>query len=447
MAQQAVGIGLIGCGTVGGGVARLLGEQADLYRRRLGRAVCLRRVLVRDPSKGQGDGFVDPGLLVSDADSFFATEDMPIVVEVAGGLGPIAAHVRRALSAGKHVVTANKSLLADQGPELFAIARQNGVSIAFEASCGGGIPVVTALAFGLMANRIESLYGILNGTSNYILTAMTRHGKTYDQALQEAQIKGFAEADPTLDVSGLDAAQKLAVLASIAFGGPVDGRTLACEGIDTLDQIDIRFGAELGYDIKLLAIANRSGASSGEGGVSLWTGPCFIRDDGPLAQVRGAFNALLVDGHAVGQTMYYGPGAGAMPTASAVVSDVLNVASGWYPKAFASMNLWPDDQNPIARLDAEDRESRFYLRINAKDTFGVMAKVSAILGQAQISLSAVRQHEPASGCFVPVVIVTHRAREGAVRRTLGEIEALDVIDGCPVCIRIVDLPGESVTRV
>ncbi len=444
MTQKAIGVGMIGCGTVGGGVARLLREEAELYRRRLGVPLELRRVLVRDPAKHRQNGDIPVDRWTDDADVFFASDDMPIMIEVAGGVGEVAQHVRRALSMGKHVVTANKSMLAQVGPEMFAQARAHQVSIAFEASCGGGIPIITALQFGLMANQIDALYGILNGTSNYILTAMTREGASYRDALQQAQEKGFAEADPTMDVSGRDAAQKLAILASIGFGLHVYGDQVICEGIDTLDLADIRFGAELGYDVKLLAIAQR--VTMGDHmstAISLRTQPCFIHADLPLAQVHGSFNALSVYGHAVGHTMYYGPGAGAMPTASAVVSDLLNVASGWYPQAFARLHLWPDRHGPAVPIDTDNLQSRYYLRINARDEPGVMAKVSVILGDAGISLSAIRQHEPAKERFVPLVITTHRTGQGGVHRALAKIEELDVIRGRPVCIRIVDMPGES----
>lgn len=440
MAQETIGVGFIGCGTVGVGVARLLAECADLYAQRLGKPLALRRVLVRDAKKAR-EG-VPAGVVTGDANAFFETADMPIVVEVAGGLGEVAGHFGRALELKKHVVTANKSLLAQRGPELFALARRNGVCIAFEASCGGGVPIINAVQFGLSANRIAAVYGILNGTSNFILTAMTRHGRSYADALREAQANGFAEADPTLDVSGRDAAQKLAVLASLAFGVQANDGQVVCRGIDSLDLTDIRFGAELGYDIKLLAIGERAGVD-GRGKaekVSLRTEPCFIHADQPLAQVHGSFNALSVFGHAVGHTMYYGRGAGALPTASAVVADVLNVASGWYPAAFMKLNLWPDRYPPVPLADPDDLESRYYLRINALDVPGVMARVSAVLGEAGIGLSAVLQHEPVAGRFVPVVITTHRAREGDLRGALAGIEKLNVIEGRPVCIRIVDLP-------
>lgn len=436
MAESVIGIGMIGCGTVGGGVATLLREMAQTYAQRAGVKLELRRMLVRDAAKAVASGAVDQAIVTTDAEAFFSTPGLSIIVEVAGGKGVISQHVRRALTSGKHVVTANKSLLAAEGDELFALARKHNVSIAFEASCGGGIPIITAMEFGLMANRIDALMGILNGTCNYILTEMVQKEKSYAVALKEAQDLGFAEADPTMDVSGRDAAQKLAVLASLAFGVHVADEQVASEGIDTLELQDIRFAGELGYTIKLLAIAERVGDAR----FSLRVQPCFVHKSLPLAQVNGSFNALSVYGHANGHTMYYGRGAGRMPTASAVVSDLLNVAAGWYPHAFAHMKLWCDSHAPVKPVDAGDLESRFYLRINALDVPGVMGKVSTILGDAGISISAILQHEADAGKMVPVVITTHRARRGAVIAALDRIEKLDVIAGRPVAIRIVDMP-------
>ncbi len=428
---------MIGCGTVGGGVAQLLHQQRDLYRARLGKTLELRRVLIRNSNKPRC-AEIDPGIITTDAEAFFTTPGLDIFVEVAGGEGGISQYVRRVLEMGKHVVTANKSLLAKHGSELFALARQNKAAIGFEASCAGGIPIITALQFGLMANRIDALYGILNGTSNYILTEMTQRGKTYVQALREAQQRGFAEADPTLDVSGKDAAQKLAILASLAFGVRADDSLVWCEGIDTLRLEDIRFAAELGYDIKLLGIAERKAGQDQP--LSLRVHPCFVHKTTQLAQVQGPFNALSIYGHATGHTMYYGRGAGQLPTASAVVSDLLNIASGWYPHAFAAMNLWCDTHQPPQLLDPDELVSRYFLRISAKDVPGTMAKVSVILGESGISLGALLQHEVRVGDFVPVVIITHSARQGSVMRALKQIERLDIIQGKPVCIRIVDLP-------
>ncbi len=420
-------------------MAKLLREQRELYVGRLGVPIEVARVLVRDPGKYGSNPHVSAELFTDDADAFFDTPDMPIVVEVAGGVGHISQYTRRALEQKKHVVTANKTLLAQEGPELFAMARGQGVSIAFEASCAGGIPIVNAILFGLSANHVDALYGILNGTSNYILTAMTRRGQSYAAALDEAQEKGFAEADPTMDVSGQDAAQKLAILASLAFNTRITGDRVHCRGIDKLDLADIGFGAELGYDIKLLAIAESDGGGEG---ISLRTEPCFIHKDQPLAQVLGSYNAMSVYGHAVGQTMYYGRGAGALPTASAVVADIINVASGWYPHAFGALNVWPDRHGVAQIADPDDLRSRFYLRINAKDMPGVLAKITAILGKAKISISGVSQHEYGAGRFVPLVLITDVAREGDLKRALAHIALLDVISGSPVCLRIVDLPSD-----
>ncbi len=443
---KSIGIGMIGCGTVGSGVAKLLREQADLYQQRTGCNIELRKVLVRSLDKRRddlGDAATTARLLTDDPEAFFAA-DIDVVVEVAGGSGVIADYFRRALTAGKHVVTANKSLLAQQGPELFALARKHNVSVAFEASCCGGIPVITALYAGLMANRIDALYGILNGTCNYILTEMTQARKSYAVALSEAQASGYAEADPTLDVSGMDAAQKLAVLASLAFGAAVSGQQVAVTGIDKLDLADIRFAGEMGYDIKLLGIAQRAeaqGDQAGEkSGLSLTVEPCFIHKSVPLAQVHGPFNALSVYGHATGQTMYFGRGAGMLPTASAVVGDVLNIVTGCYPHSFANLNLWADQQGPTRLVERNRIASRFYLRINALDKPGTMARITETLGVAGISLSAVMQHESNAGNFVPVVVLTHRCQVGPLVEALERIESLDVIDGAPICIRIVDMP-------
>ena len=431
--MKPVGVGMIGCGTVGGGVAALLREQSALYTARLGRPIELRRVLVRHPEKVTD---VDASLVTDDAQAFFAS-DIDVVVEVAGGKGAVGDYVRCALKAGKHVVTANKSLLAAHGAELFALARQHQVSIAFEASCAGGIPCVAAIQSGLMANRFHNLYGILNGTCNYILTEMTRHGQTYAHALADAKIKGYAEADETLDVSGKDAAQKLAILASLAFGANIHEDDVPCTGIDQLDLLDVELGAQLGYDIKLLATAERWPDSDW---IALSCRPCFIAKDDLLAQVTGADNALTLYGHAVGKTMLYGPGAGRLPTASAIVSDLLSVASGGYPALFAHLKLTPDCLPAPQCVAPNEVESRFYLRLNARDVPGVMAQVTTLLGNRNISVASMLQHESNVGEIVPVVITTHQARQGDIDAAVDAIEQLDVIDTPPRVIRIVDMP-------
>ncbi len=436
MSQTPFRIGMIGCGTVGGGVAKLLTEQRELYHHRLGRTIELTRVLVRDPGKAIARGGVSAAQVTDDAEAFFA-EHYDAVIEVAGGTGVVGDYVRRALAQGRHVVTANKSLLAAHGRELFKLAREHDASIAFEASCGGGIPCVTAIQTGLTANEYHGLYGILNGTCNYILTEMTHKGRTYAQALAEAKELGYAEADETLDVSGKDAAQKLAILASLAFDANLHEDHVPCTGIDGLDLLDIELGAKLGYDIKLLATAERW---PGSAWIALSCRPCFIHNDDLLADVGGSFNALLLDGHAVGQTMLYGRGAGALPTASAVVSDLITVLSGGYPALFANLRLSPDCQPEPKLVEPADIESRFYIRIDARDVPGVMAKVTKALGDRNISLASMLQPESNAGQVVPVVITTHTARQGDLLAATDDIAQLGEITGKPVVIRIIDLP-------
>ena len=442
MGKSPIGIGLIGCGTVGAGVVELLHGQAEAYARRLGRPLELRRVLVRDKSADRGLP-IEPAIFTADPQELLGDKKIEIIVEAAGGIEAVKGYVTRALDSGRHLVTANKALLAAHGAELFALARKNKVSIAFEASCGGTIPLLAALKFGLAANRIDALYGILNGTCNYILTQMSDAGWTYAHALKDAQGKGYAEADPTLDVTGADAAQKLAIVASLAFSAAVGESHVATSGIDTLEVEDIAFGRELGYVVKLLAIAERKrleNPTSSAEGLLLRVEPCFVDAAQPLAQVRGAFNALSIFGHASGHVMLYGKGAGRMPTASAVVSDILNVAGGWYPRAFADLHIWPDQHDRAAAVDPAQTVARYYLRIAAKDRPGVIAQISRVLGDHNISISAIVQHETDEGAFVPLVITTHRTREGDIRSAAQAIAGLDVVRGRPVCIRIVDLP-------
>jgi len=467
MASTPIGIGLIGCGTVGAGVVKLLREQSDVYAQRLGRPLEVRRILVRN-RHAKRDPAIDPALLTDALDELLADRKIEIIVEVAGGVEPARGYLMRAIESGRHVVTANKALLAAHGGELFALARKHKVAIAFEASCGGTIPMLAALKFGLAANRIDALYGILNGTCNYILTQMSEAGWSYAQALQDAQEQGYAEADPTLDVTGADAAQKLAIVASLAFSAAVRAQDVTASGIDTLQAEDIAFGRELGYVVKLLAIGERRGSKVqgakstvkdpdpgragdlGPGSLDIGPGlllrvqPCFVHADEPLAQVRGAFNALSVFGNACGHVMLYGRGAGQMPTASAVVGDILNIAGGWYPQAFANLRIWPDQQPAAVAADPAETLTRYYLRITAKDQPGVIAQISKVLGDENISISAMVQHESGEGAdgFVPLVITTHRTREGDVARAAQAISRLEVARGRPMCIRIVDLPGD-----
>lgn len=436
---RTIGLSLLGYGTVGKGVERILREQADLIAARTGVRFDLRHVVVRDPSKHP----VGARTLTTDLSAAVDDPGVQVVVELMGGVSPAFDLISRALRLGKHVVTANKSLLAARGPELFATARAHGACLAFEASCGGGIPIVRALQDGLLANRIDALVGIVNGTCNVILTRMTRQGWTYAQALAEAQQLGFAEADPTLDVSGRDAAQKLSILAGLAFDVRVDESQVHCEGIDQLQPIDLRFADELGYVIKLLAIAERSPPEATGQQLFLRVHPTLVHKRDVLADVSGSFNAISVYGHALGHALFYGRGAGSMPTASAVVSDLISVAIGAAPAAFAALRIFPDTAPPALARPISELRSRYYLRVTGRDVPGTIARISAALGRHEISLSAILQREDNGGKFVPIVVTTHIATEGNIRNALLEIDSLDCVLPPTVCLRIIDQPQEG----
>jgi homoserine dehydrogenase len=435
--SKSIGITLLGYGTVGGGVATMLTTQAELLRRRTGLSFQIRHTVVRDLNRKRE--FPSGSSISNDLRGAIDAPDADIVVELIGGTGMAKAAVEHALSLGKPVVTANKSLLAAHGAELFALARSHNTCIAFEASCGGGIPIIDALTKGLIANRIDALVGIVNGTCNVILTQMTRSGWTYEHALEAAQKAGFAEADPTLDVCGRDAAQKLALLASLAFDVSILEKQIHIEGVENVQAADINFAGELGYVIKLLAIAERAG----DGQIALRVHPTLVHKTDVLAEVSGAFNAISVYGHALGHALFYGRGAGQMPTASAVVSDIVSVAIGTAQLAFKQLTIFPDTTPAASVLPVEKLRSRYYLRLSARDVPGVLADVTDVLGRHQISVSAVRQHEPDDvGEFVPVIITTHQACEGSLRTALKEIDTLNTIAPPSVCLRIVEQPRE-----
>jgi homoserine dehydrogenase len=467
MSDTPIGISLLGCGVVGSGVVRLLAEQRELLERRTGLRFDLRHVVVKDPQKHRADP-QHRGLPLS-ADAGAAIDDprVSIVIETVGGTAAAAQYVERALRLGKPVVTANKSLLAERGPELFTLARQHNACIAFEASAGGGIPIIDAITRGLVANRIDALVGILNGTCNVILTRMTRNGWTYARALEEAQKLGFAEADPSLDVSGRDTAQKLALLAGLAFNVRVAEADIYVEGIDSLQPTDIAFARELGYVIKLLAIAERaqgpavrvqgSGAEKTSGSspplnpeprtlnpLNLRVHPALVHTDDVLAEVSGGFNAVSVYGHAVGHALFYGRGAGQMPTASAVVADLVSVAMGTTPLMFKRLKIYPDVVPPAETVPIEQTRTRYYLRLMCRDQPGVMGHVAQILGRHGISLSAIRQPETDHVEFVPVVITTHSAADGPLREALRAIDKLPTITPPTVCLRVMEPPREFV---
>ena len=434
--MDRVGVGVIGFGTVGEGVVRLLAEDGVALTDRTGIAFELRHVIDVDVDRARSVAVPD-GVLSSDVERLLSDDQVGIVIELVGGTGVAKTLVERALAAGKDVVTANKALLAKHGGELYALARGHGRCIAFEASCGGGIPLVESIRRGLVANRIDALYGIVNGTCNYILTEMLMGGKTYATALAEAQAHGYAETDPTLDVGGGDSAHKLVILASLAFGVDVSLDHVSVEGIDTLDLTDLRAATELGYVCKLLAIAKREPE-----GISLSVSPTFVYRGHPLASVAGPFNAVSVYGHATGHTLYYGRGAGQTPTASAVMADVVDVALGNAGRTFGQFRLLGNATARAVYVPAGHAISKYYVRLMARDRPGVMAAISAVFAELGISLSAVLQHEVGegrqAGGLVPMVIMTHRAERGAMTEALQRIGQLDIVCGDATCIRVLE---------
>jgi len=423
--MEPFGIALIGCGTVGSGAAKLLLEHPERLAARAGRRLALKRIVVKDPAK-ERDPAIPAELISTDFREVLRDPSIHAVVEVVGGTGWARQAVLDALAAGKDVVTANKALLAEHGAEIFEAGRKHGKAIAFEASVGGGIPIIAALAQGLAANQILSLQGILNGTCNFILTAMTERGESYKGVLAEAQRRGYAEADPTLDVDGTDAAHKLAILVQIAFGLAVPFHTIPRRGIAQLDQADIRFAKELGYTIKLLAEAWYEPSASQ---LAMHVAPVMLRSLAPLALVRDAYNAIFVVGDAVGSTLYYGRGAGQMPTASAVVADLIDLAVGRAQQTFRTMRLWSEKPNGITLRPQSTVPSRFYLRLMVQDRPGVLAEVARILANHHISISSVIQHEavegPDGGDVVPLIIMTHTAPTGNFLATLAEFDRLE----------------------
>jgi homoserine dehydrogenase len=437
--SDTLGIALIGCGTVGGGVVHVLLEHAARVAARAGRPLALRRVVVRDTAKPRHP-LIPPGVISTDIAAAIADPGVQVVVELIGGTTLAKTVVLDALAAGKHVVTANKALLADAGAEVFEAARRAERAVCFEAAVAGGVPVIRALGESLAANQVTAIQAILNGTSNFILTSMAEGGKTYAAALAEAQKLGYAEADPTLDVDGSDAAHKLAILAQIAFGVAAKPHEIARQGIDTIDAMDIRFANELGYTIKLLAEAWTGGHShsggaklsrggAAEGGpptVALHVAPVLLRHTDLLAQVRGAYNAVLVYGDVVGETLYQGPGAGQMPTASSVVADLIDLAVGRAQRTFAAARLWSREGRGFTVEPPERVRSRFYLRLLVVDRPGVLADITRILADEEISISSLVQHEAEEGGGgpVPLVIVTHYAPTGRFRKALARIDAL-----------------------
>ena len=431
--MKTVNIGLLGLGTVGGGTLNVLVRNADEISRRTGMDIRVHCAAAKSYDPAGLDG-LDAVTIHDDAAKVLSDPDVHIVVELIGGYSPAREFVLEAISNGKHVVTANKALIALHGEEIFAAARAKGVTVAFEAAVAGGIPIIKSVREGLAGNHIEWLAGIINGTGNFILTEMRDKGREFADVLREAQELGYAEADPTFDVEGIDAAHKLTILGSLAFGMPLKFDATYTEGITKIEPQDVAYAGELGYRIKHLGIARRT-----DRGVELRVHPTLIPHRRLLANVDGVMNAVLVKGDMVGPTLYYGAGAGSLPTASAVVADIIDVArlldcpEGVVP----TQGYRVDSIEDIEVLPISQVETSFYLRMLAHDEPGVMAEVSTKLAQAGISIEAMRQYESQTDDgYVPLVMLTHKVREQVMDETIAGIEALPTIKGSVVRIRM-----------
>lgn len=424
-------VGLVGVGTVGTGVAKILLEKNSPLSEKLDCIPVLKGIADRNPEVIKRLNLPPHILFTDNVEVLLNDPDIHVIVELIGGVHPAREIILTALERGKDVVTANKMLLALHGSELFYKAREHGKSVSFEASVGGGIPIIAALRDGFIANRIESIFGIVNGTTNYILTKMTREDVKYDDALAEAQKMGYAEKDPTMDVEGIDSSHKLAILARIGFGVDFDYQSIYREGISTIDLSDIWYAHELGYTLKLLAIAKNTGNF-----IELRVHPTLLPHDHPLSSVHGVFNAICINGSAVGETMLYGKGAGEMPTASAVVADIIDVGLGRAGITFRAMRTFSGCCERIPIADIQKIRTRYYLRFSVVDKPGVLAKISGILGNYEISIASVIQHKAREDGCVPLVMMTHLAEEGNLQKALAEIRRLDVVKDHTKLLRV-----------
>jgi len=431
LSRKSINVGIIGFGTVGTGTARILLENADIIKRRLGAPVILKKISDLDIKRDRGIKLGGVQLTTS-AQELLTDPEIDVVVELIGGYKPAKEFILEAIKNKKHVVTANKALLAVHGEELYAAAEKAGVTIGYEASVAGGIPILAALRSGLAANNIKSIYGIVNGTCNYILTLMTNEGRKFDEVLKEAQAKGYAEADPTFDIEGIDSAHKLAVLTMLAYGTPVKFDDIYTEGISKITPVDIDFAKELGYKIKLLAITKMV-----NGEVEARVHPTMLPEEYPIAAVDGVFNALSIVGDAVGSTMFYGRGAGDMPTGSAVVGDIIDIGRdilcGCANRAPVAAFR---ERSPLKIRKMDGISSCYYLRFSVMDKPGVLSRVSGVLGKNNISIASVIQKGRGAEEAVPLVMMSHEAVERDLRKALEEINKMDCIAGPTMVIRV-----------
>jgi homoserine dehydrogenase len=438
--MKPINVGLLGIGTVGGGTFAVLKRNQEEIARRAGRSIVIRMVADREEEKARqmaGDDVI----VTADANAIVTNPDIDIVVELIGGYTAARELILKAIANGKHVITANKALLASHGTEIFAAAQRKGVMVAFEAAVAGGIPIIKALREGLTANRIEWIAGIINGTSNYILSEMRDKGLTFDTALKQAQSLGYAEADPTFDIEGIDAAHKLTIMASIAFGIPMQFEKAYTEGITKLTREDIRYAEELGYRIKLLGITKRT-----DRGIELRVHPTLIPAKRLIANVEGVMNAIVVRGDAVGSTLYYGPGAGAEPTGSSVVADLVDVTrmhTADPRHRVPHLAFQPSQLSDTPILPMDEVETCYYLRLRVMDKPGALADIARVLADLNISIEAMVQKEPSEGeDQVDIIMLTHLAMEKNINDAITKIEKLPLTTGKVTRIRLEHLSGK-----
>lgn len=423
-----IGIALLGCGTVGSGVIKLLQKNCETIAKRVGDTLVIKKVLERDIEKCQLLGIKDE-MVTQEIQEILDDKDISIVVELIGGIEPAFSYIMAALEQGKHVVTANKDLIAIKGKDLFEQAKEKKVDFYFEASVGGGIPIVYPMKQSLAANEIQEVIGILNGTTNYILSKMSQEGRDFDEVLAEAQELGYAEADPSADVDGLDAARKIAILSSIAFNSRVTFDDVYVEGIRTITAADIQYARELGYVIKLLAIAKENPQQK----IEVRVHPAFLPKTHPMAGVNDVFNAVFLRGDAVGEIMHYGRGAGQMPTASAVFGDVIEIARNILHQSNARIGCSCFENKAI--MDIKELEGEYYIRMVVADRPGVLAGIAAVFGNNNVSIASVLQKTSRQG-LAELILITHRVREVHLRDSLTVLEGLSIVSGIKNVIRL-----------
>ncbi|HCF70446.1 MAG TPA: homoserine dehydrogenase [Syntrophomonas sp.] len=421
-------VGLLGCGTVGSGVIKLLQKNAEIVAKRTGSEIVIKKVLEKDTGKCLEAG-VSEEMVAGSYEEILNDESIDIVVELIGGLDPAFDFITRAMNKGKHVVTANKDLIAVRGKELFDVAGQNDVDFYFEASVAGGIPIVYPLKQSLAGNRVEQVIGILNGTTNYILTKMTNEGREFSEVLAEAQQLGYAESDPTADICGYDAARKIAILSSIAFNSRVTLDDVYVEGITSITPIDINSARELGYVVKLLAIAKQNN----EGQIQVRVHPAFIPSNHPLAAVNDVFNAVFVQGDAVGEIMHYGRGAGQMPTASAVVGDIIEIGRNMVHGVNARIGCTCYENKPI--LSINELDANYYIRMTVTDRPGVLAGIAGVFGNNNVSIASVLQKTSEQN-LAQLILITHCVREQNLRDSLAVLEGMSIVNKINNVIRL-----------